>query len=575
MTIKYFIYARKSTESEDKQMASIEDQIAEMNRLAQDFNLQVIDTISEAKSAKEPGRAGFNQMLKRIQRGQAQGILCWKLNRLARNPIDGGQISWLLQQNIIKHIQTFGSAYKPSDNVLMMQVEFGMANQYIKDLSVDVKRGIRRKAERGWYACQHLPIGYIHNTGYKLGIDDEILPDPKKFHLVKSLWRKMLTGLYSVADIKREGDKIGLCNSGKQPLSHNGYHKLFTNEFYCGIFNAKDEHEELKQYEGKHKKMVSVEQFQKVQKILRSKGSPTRLATYTFPYRGLISCGNCGGFVTAEHKLQAICTNCKFKFSIKTNTVCPKCNIDLSNMPAKPTLIDKTYYHCTKNHGPCEGGCITNIEVESKIIEALKTISINQEFYNWALGGLEYLEKQNDKNSTRVTQLKKRKSELEQRMHGYLKMRADNEISSDEFRLMREKTESEVLGINNELAFEKEYTVNWKKAAEQHLLFSLHALNKFRNAEETKKKSIVSELASNLELKDKKLEYSIPKSYQVVKECEVAYEAKKKCFEPKITIEKYSRNSHFTVPFFLLRKQLTSVRTCLLDKLRSDINSQP
>src|SRR5659263_5961 len=127
---KYILYARKSSESEDRQMASIEDQLAEAKKLAEKYNLKVIDVISESKSAKEPGRIGFETMLKRISKGEAQGILTWKLNRLARNPIDGGKISWMLQQNIIKHIQTFEREYNPADNVLLMQVEFGMANQY-------------------------------------------------------------------------------------------------------------------------------------------------------------------------------------------------------------------------------------------------------------------------------------------------------------------------------------------------------------------------------------------------------------------------------------------------------------
>ena len=53
-----------------------------------------------------PGRPIFNDMLRRIQTGEAQGIICWKVDRLARNPVDGGQIQWLLQQGVIAHIQT-------------------------------------------------------------------------------------------------------------------------------------------------------------------------------------------------------------------------------------------------------------------------------------------------------------------------------------------------------------------------------------------------------------------------------------------------------------------------------------
>jgi len=106
--IKYFLYARRSSESEDRQMASIESQTEELKKLSKENSLNIVEIFSESKSAKAPGRPVFNEMVERIQKGEAQGILCWKLNRLARNPIDGGQISWMLQENVIEHIQTYG-----------------------------------------------------------------------------------------------------------------------------------------------------------------------------------------------------------------------------------------------------------------------------------------------------------------------------------------------------------------------------------------------------------------------------------------------------------------------------------
>lgn len=109
----------------------------------------------EEKSAKEPGRPIFNEMLAKIHQGEAQGIICWKLDRLARNPVDGGNINWMLQQGVIQHIQTYQRSYYPTDNVIMMNVEFGMDNQYVIDLRVNVKRGMRKKVSDGWFP--HVP----------------------------------------------------------------------------------------------------------------------------------------------------------------------------------------------------------------------------------------------------------------------------------------------------------------------------------------------------------------------------------------------------------------------------------
>ena len=116
--IKYFVYARKSSESEDRQVQSIDDQTNRLKKLAADLNLDIKKTYTEAKSAKKPNnRPLFDEMMQRIEDGEANGILCWQINRLSRNPIDSGKLSWLLQQGTLKSIQTIDRQYLPDDNV--------------------------------------------------------------------------------------------------------------------------------------------------------------------------------------------------------------------------------------------------------------------------------------------------------------------------------------------------------------------------------------------------------------------------------------------------------------------------
>ncbi len=193
--IKYFLYARKSSEAEDRQVASIDSQINELTKIARRDNLEIVAILSESQSAKAPGRPVFNKMIDRIHKGEAQGIICWKLDRLARNPVDGGSINWMLQQGIIKHIKTYERSYYPTDNVLMMSVEFGMANQFIRDLSQNTKRGLRAKAERGWYPT-FATLGYMHNPLKRKG-EKEIIKDPERFDLVRKMFDLMLTGNYT------------------------------------------------------------------------------------------------------------------------------------------------------------------------------------------------------------------------------------------------------------------------------------------------------------------------------------------------------------------------------------------
>ena len=162
--MEYVIYCRKSTESEDRQMLSFDSQEKELLALAEKVGLNIVKVFRESKSAKEPGRPVFNEMIKMISSGKAEAILCWKIDRLTRNPVDGGQIQWLLQNNKIKCIQTFEKNFLPSDNVLLMSIEQGMASQYIRDLSVNVKRGNRAKMkkEMAWQSSFRLSQQQSH-----------------------------------------------------------------------------------------------------------------------------------------------------------------------------------------------------------------------------------------------------------------------------------------------------------------------------------------------------------------------------------------------------------------------------
>ena len=236
--IKYFLYARKSSESEDRQVASIESQINELTKVAKRENFQIIEILQESRSAKIPGRPIFNKMIERIKNNEADGILCWKLNRLARNPVDGGQIMWMLQNGIIKQIATYARNFYPSDHSVVISVEFGMATQFSRELSGDTKRGLIAKAEKGWLPGI-APLGYL-NEKFKIKGEKNIIPDPKGFPLVKKLWDKFLTGNYSVAQVGEYAEKeLGLISKRKPKcIVKSKFYELFTNPFYYGDSNT-------------------------------------------------------------------------------------------------------------------------------------------------------------------------------------------------------------------------------------------------------------------------------------------------------------------------------------------------
>jgi site-specific DNA recombinase len=285
----YFLYARKSTDVEDKQVLSIEAQLSELRTLARREGLEIAEEFVEKRSAKQPGRPVFSAMMARIQKGEAQGIVCWKIDRLARNPVDGGQVQWLLQSGIIAHIQTHERAYYPADNVLMMSVEFGMANQFIRDLSANTARGLRAKARRGDFPGT-APAGYRNDPRTK-----SIVLDRKKSKVIRAAFE-----LYAKGDSRLEDIGQFLFDNGVRSLFGNRIHNdrvrfILANPFYYGHFLYKGE-----LYEGRHTPIVDKRLFDKVQRVIIERGHPQTEKTLPQALCGLIRCGECGMAITAE-----------------------------------------------------------------------------------------------------------------------------------------------------------------------------------------------------------------------------------------------------------------------------------
>lgn len=539
-TLKYFLYVRRSQDAEDRQMASLDDQVAEMRRVAERLGIEIVEVILESMSAKKPGRPKFNEMLVRIHAGEANGILCWKLNRLARNPVDGGQISWLLQTGVIQSVQTYERQYLPSDNVIIMAVELGMANQFVNDLSTDVKRGMRNKALRKWMPQRALPPGYVHNTGYKEG-DKEIVSTPDLL-IAKKLFSCYLEGTYSISDIERKAEVLGLRNkkTGK-PYCNNTFIGILNNPMYMGKFEWPDENGEKILHDGLHEAILTEEQYRRVQLLMGKQGRPTRVNKYDFPFRGPFTCGECNCSITAEHKLQCKCTGCKHKFSCKTEKACTKCGLEIEEMK-NPNFVDKTYYRCTKKSKThkCKQGSIEEVELATAIDAMLLDIQIDKDFYQWVKTAFAEVHKEEVGEQRELhTKVSNRKNELIEQADNLTRMRARNEINAERFMKTQAEIDKELAAIDKEGVLLSDRVMHWVEVADGYLTFAETASKLFNKTTDLQlKREMVQTLGSNLTIMDKKACIPLIKPLLKVKKVHSATHLDLGKFEPKKALVK-------------------------------------
>ncbi len=294
MSEKYILYARKSTDVEDKQVLSIEAQLVELRAYAKNEGLQIVDELIEKQSAKTPGRPIFGSMLKRIETSEASGIIAWHPDRLARNSIDGGQIVYLLDQTHLQALKfpTFWFE-NTSQGKFMLSIAFGQSKYYVDNLSENTKRGLRQKVRRG--ECPGVaPFGYINDVR-----THTIVIDRRNSPIVKEAFELYAKGDQRLEDIAEFLKNKGVLSRGGKLAHRDRVKKMFINPFYYGHFRYVGE-----VHEGKHTPIVSKKLFDQVQAVLTKRGHKQKGATAPQTFCGLLRCGMCQMQITAEKKIK-------------------------------------------------------------------------------------------------------------------------------------------------------------------------------------------------------------------------------------------------------------------------------
>lgn len=342
--IKYCLYARKSSESDERQAMSIDSQIKEMTDLAAREQITIAEIRQESHSAKASlARPIFNQMLTDIEQGLFSGILTWAPDRLSRNAGDLGRLVDLMDQGKLHGIRTYSQIFgnNPNEKFLLM-ILCSQAKLENDNRGINVKRGLKAKCEMGWRPGV-APLGYrniiTNNRISKIVFDEERAP------IVKQLFVRVGEQGQSGRVLKKWLDSIGFTTKTGKLLCLGRIYATLNNPFYYGDFEY---HGQI--YKGRHQPLITKHLWDKVQRQLTV--PPKTWHKKEFPFKSICKCASCGASVTGEEKYK------KLKYGGYNKHV---------------------YYHCTRSIDyDCEEPYITEEDLIQQLITHLDRIKINE-----------------------------------------------------------------------------------------------------------------------------------------------------------------------------------------------------
>ncbi|MFA6077319.1 MAG: recombinase family protein [Candidatus Paceibacterota bacterium] len=300
--VKYCLYARKSSESEEKQILSIDSQIKEMLQLAEREDLEVVTMKRESHSAKETGqRPIFNEIIEELKQGKFNGILTWAPDRISRNAGDLGKIVDLMDSGALLEIRTFGQRFSNNPNEKFLLMILGSQAKLENDnRGINVKRGLRTRVEMGlWPGVA--PLGYLNQK--HMDKKCQVIIDPQRAPVIKKMFEKLAFEHYSGRKIYNWlRHELNFYTRGNKSLTLSGIYRILDNPFYYGVFEHPKESGNW--YTGKHEPIINQELFEKAKAQL--KRDQIVRENHEFSFTKLFTCGYCGSGISAEEKYKQL-----------------------------------------------------------------------------------------------------------------------------------------------------------------------------------------------------------------------------------------------------------------------------
>lgn len=474
MQARFFIYARKSTDDLSRQIRSIEDQIAELRTLARKEDLAVVETFIEKQTAKEPGRPIFDEMLRRIEAGEANGILAWHPDRLSRNSVDSGRLIFMLDRKRLVHLRFPLFPFDPSAvGRMMLGFLFTQSKYYVDNLSENITRGKRQKVARGVWP-QRTPVGYFNDPKSRM-----IAVDPVRGPLVATAFKLFATGSYNLDRITDEMARLGLVDKLGEPVSRATWHRVLRNPFYTGMFIYDGD-----LHSGKHEALVSTAIFDRVQKVIARRSKPRAPRLKPYLYRGVFRCGECGCFITTE------------------------------------TQKGNNYLRCTKRvKRDCTQPFLRESLVADQITAALYTLALPDDIADWLVESLKSREAAFSSDlQLKAAQLRIQAAAVDTKIERLTEAYLAQAIALDEYRAMRNRLVADKQLITEKIRESESATQNRFEPAIRFVHRSKQARILAETGSEEEKRDFLRNTGSNLRLSNRQLHWEPRGAWQIVAE---------------------------------------------------------
>ncbi|MEO5646448.1 MAG: recombinase family protein [Candidatus Paceibacterota bacterium] len=347
--VRYVLYARKSTESDERQTLSIDSQIKEMLAIAEREEIEVVEIRRESHSAKESGqRPVYKEILEDIRRGRFNGILTWAPDRLSRNAGDLGSIVDLMDQKLLMEIRTYGQHFRNSPNEkFLLMILCSQAKLENDNKSINVKRGLKTRVEMGLWPAP-APSGYIKEK--RMDRKCETLIDEERAPVIRKMFEKVAYEHWSGRKLFNwlKFDLNFKVLPTKKHIALGNIYTILQNPFYYGVFEYPKKSGNW--YTGKHEPLITKELFDMVQAQMKSQ--ILRVENKEFAFTKMMTCGLCGSGISADEKFK----------KLKSGEV-----------------ARYVYYGCTKNKDKdCKCGYTEEKDLLEQFESLLQTVKLNE-----------------------------------------------------------------------------------------------------------------------------------------------------------------------------------------------------